>query len=133
MKALVCGGRTYANRDKVFQVLDYLHLNRGPIKLVIHGGASGADSLAKEWADERGVEPDCYPALWNDLTARDAVIKRRKDGSSYNANAGPTRNAKMLREGKPDCVVAFPGGSGTQNMIDLSRAAGVKVFEIGEG
>lgn len=133
MKVLVCGGRNYADKAKVFQVLDYLHLNRSPITLIIHGCATGADSLGKEWADARGVEPDGFPALWSDLTARDAVIRYRKDGTAYNANAGPTRNTKMLREGKPDCVVAFPGGSGTQNMIDQARAAGVRVFEVGEG
>ena len=34
----------------------------------------------------------------------------------------------MLAEGKPDLVVAFPGGAGTANMIEQARAAGVRVF-----
>jgi len=130
MKVLVCGGRDYKDRKRVFEVLDYIHTRRAPIALIIHGAATGADRLGKEWADSNGIEPDGYPALWDDLTAKGAVIKHRRDGSSYNANAGPTRNAKMLAVGKPDCVVAFPGGDGTANMVSQARSAGVKVFEV---
>ena len=130
MKVLVCGGRDYADKAKVFQVLDYIDQNRGKIKLVIHGAASGADSLGREWANERGVEDDAYPALWDWLEAPNAVIKRTKAGKSYNANAGPDRNAKMLAMGKPDAVVAFPGGSGTEDMVSKARLAGVRVWEI---
>jgi hypothetical protein len=35
----------------------------------------------------------------------------------------------MLEEGKPDLVVAFPGGRGTANMVKQARAAAVKVLE----
>jgi hypothetical protein len=31
--------------------------------------------------------------------------------------AGPIRNQRMLEEGKPDLVVAFPGGTGTAGMM----------------
>ena len=40
------------------------------------------------------------------------------------------RNRRMLIEGKPDLVLAFPGGKGTANMVEISRKAGVKVVEI---
>jgi len=38
--------------------------------------------------------------------------------------AGPLRNQRMLDEGKPDLVVAFPGGGGTKDMVSarLRRA-----------
>jgi hypothetical protein len=132
MKILVCGGRDYSDRTRVFQVLDYLHQNRRPITLVIHGAATGADALGKEWAQTRGVEDDPYPARWDWLEAPNAVIKRTKAGKPYNANAGPDRNAKMLSHGKPELVVAFPGGRGTENAIELARNAGVKVIEVVE-
>lgn len=131
MKVLVCGGRNYRDSARVFEALDYLN-GRKPIKLLIHGAASGADRLGEKWANARGVEPDGYPAAWGDLTARDAVIKHRPDGAAYNANAGPARNAKMLEMGKPDFVVAFPGGHGTANMISQARMKGVKVFEVAD-
>jgi hypothetical protein len=35
----------------------------------------------------------------------------------------------MLDEGKPQLVVAFPGGRGTADMIGRARAAGVPVVE----
>ena len=36
----------------------------------------------------------------------------------------------MLDEGKPDLVVAFPGGTGTADMIRRAKKAGVEVKEI---
>lgn len=33
-------------------------------------------------------------------------------------------------EGKPDLVVAFPGGRGTADMVKRARAAGVEVIEV---
>lgn len=130
MKVLVCGGRDYSDRDKVFEVLDYINQNRSKITLLIHGAATGADALGMEWAKARGVEDDPYPALWTWLEAPSAVIKRRADGTAYNANAGPDRNAKMLLVGKPDAVVAFPGNRGTNDMMERARLNGVRVWEV---
>ena len=42
--------------------------------------------------------------------------------------AGPIRNQRMLDEGKPDLVVAFPGGTGTAGMVALACKAGVRVI-----
>jgi hypothetical protein len=36
----------------------------------------------------------------------------------------------MLREGKPDLVIAFPGGRGTAHMTRIALEAGLKVIEI---
>jgi hypothetical protein len=38
------------------------------------------------------------------------------------------RNQAMLDYGKPDLVVAFPGGKGTADMVRRARVAGVKVL-----
>jgi len=46
-KIIVCGGRNYDDRDQLFRILDAAHL-MNPIILLIHGDASGADTLAKE-------------------------------------------------------------------------------------
>ena len=40
------------------------------------------------------------------------------------------RNQRMLDEGKPDLVVAFPGGRDTADMVRRARSAGVEVVEI---
>jgi len=44
--------------------------------------------------------------------------------------AGPLRNQRMIDEGRPDLVVAFPGGKGTADMVRRAEAAGVKVLKI---
>lgn len=36
----------------------------------------------------------------------------------------------MIDEGKPDLVVAFPGGRGTADMVNKALAAGIKVIRI---
>jgi hypothetical protein len=36
----------------------------------------------------------------------------------------------MLDEGKPDLVVAFPGGRGTADMVSVARAKGIEVIVI---
>jgi len=111
MRVLVCGGRTYSDRDKVNETLDNLLPD---IDILIHGGAQGADSLAREWAKERLISSVAYMADWKNLGRA----------------AGPRRNELMLREGKPDVVIAFPGGRGTAHMIAIAKAAGVRIVEV---
>jgi hypothetical protein len=36
----------------------------------------------------------------------------------------------MLRDGRPDVVVAFPGGKRTAHMLKLARDAGLPVLEV---
>jgi predicted Rossmann-fold nucleotide-binding protein len=35
-----------------------------------------------------------------------------------------------MMEWKPDLVVAFPGGSGTADMVSRARGAGIEVIEV---
>lgn len=120
MRVLVCGGRDYGNRYRVTSVLDHYHAQR-PFAVVIEGGATGADALAAEWAKSRSVLVETYEAAWDDLNAHPLVLRRRRDGTPYNAAAGAIRNERMLAEGLPDVVIAFPGGSGTANMTKQAK------------
>jgi hypothetical protein len=36
----------------------------------------------------------------------------------------------MINEGKPDLVIAFPGGKGTADMVARAAQAGIKVIEV---
>ena len=85
----------------------------GP-SLVIHGGARGADSLAAQWCIKQRVPEMVFRAAW----------------SQVGLAAGPRRNARMLAEGRPDLVVAFPGGRGTEDMVRKARLAGVRVNDL---
>lgn len=126
-KVLVCGGRDYHNIKTVYVALDGLVPKP---TLIIQGGADGADACASEWASSRNVTERQFEPDWADLTQPDARIRTRRDGTKYDANAGPRRNQKMLDEGKPDLVVAFPGGGGTADMVRKAKAAGVRVIEV---
>lgn len=127
MKVLVTGGRGFFDASKMAR-----YLTQVAPRVVIHGGASGADTLADSWARRQAPEIEVrrFPAHWDDLSHPDAVIKRLPGGKPYDARAGHRRNEEMLREGKPDLVLAFPGGSGTRDMIALARRAGLKVIVV---
>lgn len=116
MRAIVCGGRTYSELKYMFQVLD-LCLEWWKLDLIITGGAFGADTLAHEWALRRKLKTEVYMADWK----------------TYGKSAGIIRNRKMITEGQPNVVIAFPGTTGTENMIAIARKAMVPVFIPGEG
>jgi hypothetical protein len=110
MRILVCGGRDYINERRVYEVLGQY---KGQATVIIHGKARGADFIAGTWALINNVTVEAYPADW----------KR------FGKAAGPRRNKQMLDEGKPDLVIAFPGGDGTANMITQANKAGVFVVQ----
>ena len=112
-RILVCGGRDFDNQALLFGVLDML-AEQSHVFTIIQGGADGADRLARMWCHTRLCRMENYPADW------------RNHGKA----AGPIRNQKMLDEGKPTKVVAFPGGRGTADMVRRAKAAGVPVMEI---
>jgi hypothetical protein len=113
VRLLVCGGRDFADRSLLFRHLDALHAER-PVTVVIDGGARGADELAGQWAEARGIEHLRFPADWE----------------RHGRSAGPRRNHRMLVEGMPHLVVAFPGGRGTANMLKQAAQAGVKTMGV---
>lgn len=115
LRLCVCGGRDYDNRDLVYQTLDKLLKNVPPWKelILVHGDARGADSLAASWAKDRGISDEPHPADWN----------------KHSKGAGPIRNREMLKAGI-DFLVAFPGGNGTADMINICQNAGVRVMRV---
>jgi hypothetical protein len=113
MKAVVAGGRFFDDEEMLFDVMDSLK-KRFDIKSICHGAASGADTLAGKWAKLRGVPVKEFPAQW----------------AKFGRSAGPRRNLQMLKEFNPDILVAFPGGTGTKDMIEKARAAKIQIVLI---
>ena len=109
MRLLVCGGREYCND----RVLDFI-LSKYYIDTLIHGAARGADSLAAEWAKAHRIHTLPFPAKWK----------------QYGKSAGHLRNTQMIIEGCPDMVIAFPGGTGTANMIKQAESHNIKVIPL---
>lgn len=95
-------------------MLDTLRREHGALT-IIEGGATGADTLAREWWKARHVGE---------------LITVRADWKKHGKAAGPIRNQHMVDHYKPELVVAFPGGRGTADMVRRAKAADVKVMEI---
>lgn len=112
MRVLVCGGRDFNDESAVMNELLRLEEERGPFSLVMHGAATGADTIADKWARFERIAIRAYPANW------------KKHGKA----AGPIRNQRMIDDGKPDLVIAFPGGRGTADMINRAIAHGIEVI-----
>lgn len=111
---LVCGGRNFNNRGFLFECLDTFAQQAPPPGFaVLEGGARGADRCAREWAIARGRPFFTCPAPW----------------TMYGNNAGPVRNQWMLDFGTPIYAIAFPGQSGTRDMVNRLQAAGVPVWQ----
>jgi hypothetical protein len=108
MKVLICGGRNYNDWLSASRAIDALGFK---IELIIQGGAAGADSLAKRYAIEKGVHCAEVPPLWG----------------FYGKKAGFLRNKAMLNL-SPGYCIAFPGGRGTESMINLCQKAGIPVW-----
>jgi hypothetical protein len=113
MRVLVCGGRAYTDRDELYAELDRLHAEY-VFTTIIADGTGGADALALEWAQARGIATQAFRAEWGTF--------------GRTGRAGPLRNAHILAESRPDIVIAFPGGRDTANMVKQAKAAGVWVL-----
>lgn len=111
-RVLVCGGRDYDDRDHIWNTLTAIP----DVTCIIHGCATGADSEAMIVAEALGIKHAPFRADWQ----------------KYGRAAGPIRNRRMITEGKPDLVVAFPGGRGTADMVRRARVAGIPVMIIKE-
>jgi len=111
VRVLVCGDRHWNDKDAIRRELKLIP----DIELIIEGGAPGADTLAKEVADELNIP----------------VLEFRAEWDKHGKAAGPIRNRKMLVEGRPDLVLAFHDdiskSKGTKDMINQARAFGVPV------
>ena len=105
MRVLICGGHDFDDRAKLAATLNRLH-DEWRFAVVVASGSRGADTLAEEWANARGLA--CHRVPWTP----------------------GTRNRQMLDEGRPELVVAFPGGIGTADMVRRARRAGIEVIEI---
>jgi predicted Rossmann fold nucleotide-binding protein DprA/Smf involved in DNA uptake len=111
MKVIVTGGRNYGQtEDEIIALFNALE-SLSPT-IIIQGGASGADSLAKAWGIAAGLE----------------VITVAADWKTYGKSAGPIRNRKMLTEHTEAIVLATPGGKGTENCIQTARQLNMSII-----
>jgi hypothetical protein len=111
VRVIVCGGRDYEDYVTVATILNLLP-HQGCSLTIIHGGATGADTLVGQWAKIHDVKVEVYK------------FKRGVGGAG-----GPERNTEMLDRGA-DLVIGFPGGRGTNNMCRQALVRGVIVLRV---
>jgi hypothetical protein len=108
MRLLVCGGRHFEDAETVHRELTRLHWQK-PIRVLIHGGVTGAGINAEAWARRYGIAVVRYPPNWE----------------LYGKKAEGLRNDFMLEDSRPALVLAFPGGRHTAHLVQ--RAINVQV------
>lgn len=120
MRTIICGGRDY-----MVTLLDEQWLDEQrkllPITLVIEGGCRRkdyrgddlptADLGAYQWAMKRAIPVATMDANW----------------SYFGKSAGPKRNSVMAELG--EICIAFPGGRGTQDMMDKAEQNNLRVIK----
>lgn len=112
MRVLICGGREFNDMKAVSREMAKVRDWYGGISCVIEGGARGADYLGKLWAEREGIP----------------VFECRANWNRFGKRAGHVRNGWMIEHGKPDVVVAFPGGRGTENMLAQAAKAELLIW-----
>src|SRR3954468_22418909 len=148
---LVTGSRTFSDVPAIeTALLDAWHDAREqgwPGIEVIEGQASGADTIAGNWAErnqEHGVGHQPMPAQWSTCAPKCPPGHRRKAHDvTYCPTAGHRRNTAMVAL-QPEVVLAFidhctsarctkpkPHDShGVTHCIKAAKAAGVPVLEV---
>lgn len=112
-RILICGGRDYNNGTAFKSIMEQARSHFANDFCIIQGGARGADTLARHWAFAQKVCCIEVPAQW----------------LNFSKAAGSKRNRWMIQFCKPELIIAFPGGRGTQSMIDLGNRANIPVWE----
>ncbi len=106
----VCGGRFFRNAKVTAEAL---RARIGRSDVIVHGAAQGADLLADSWAIANGIHVMRVPALWD----------------AHGKAAGPIRNS-VIAALPLRLLIAFPGGSGTADMVKKADARGIPIEEV---
>lgn len=116
LRVAVVGSRTFADKARLYEVLNK---NAAKIKIIVSGGAQGADTLATEWATDYGVPYLVFPALW-----------RHPETLVFDRGAGFRRNRYIVDHS--DIVIAFWDGvsTGTTHTMKMAEEAGKRVIVI---
>lgn len=107
---LVVGSRSFTNYNLLKEKLDFYLQNQGNEIVIVSGGANGADRLAEQYAEEKGLPLKVFPADWQ----------------THGKGAGYIRNKQMheyLSKQNKRGVVAFWDGKsrGTAHSFDLAK------------
>ena len=106
MRLLVCGDRNWTDKELVKKILAQVSFD-----VLIEGEARGTDRISREVVKEGQLS--C------------SVLPFHADWDTYHKAAGPIRNRQMIKEGKPDLILAFHNhieeSKGTADMLCIAE------------
>ena len=105
----MCGGKDNSSLSRIDMALKDMEINT-----VITGDTRGYDSLSQQWAKQNNIPCKVYKTEYN----------------KYGKRAGYKRNVAMFDENDIDCVVAFPGGKGTDIILAIADSANIQTIRI---
>jgi len=109
MKIGVVGSRSFTDSYKIQEILAFFKPTE-----IVSGGALGADTLAKRYAELQGIRYKEFPAEWN----------------RYGKRAGYLRNKEIVEYS--DMIIAFWNGEspGTKLTINLAMDSKKSIFRF---
>ena len=130
--ALVTGSRKFEDKSYVWRVLDFHQPN-----LVVHGGATGVDTFADQWAYWNGVPRTIFAISekqWQEFGKAEGGF-RNADMVAFlyqlSCEMDPSKEPDWIRLGFEGIV--FPGGPGTENMRRKLFDAGIPYWDYQDG
>jgi len=125
-KVIIAGTRSFNDYEFLKQKCDYYLKNEDNI-VIVSGKASGADSLGEQYAQEKKYKIKEFPADWSNLDLKPSIIRKRSDGTTYNAYAGIHRNEEMAKYA--DALILFYDGKskGSKAMLELAKKYNLKI------
>lgn len=114
MRVLITGDRNHTNYDLIESALMTVWeaSHRPEFFIVVHGDATGADTLAAAAASQHGWPVEPHPADWD----------------RFGRGAGHKRNQEMVDLGADLCLAfPMPGSRGTWDCVRRARLASIPV------
>jgi ribA/ribD-fused uncharacterized protein len=105
-KLAIIGSRTFKDYNLLCEEMAKLPKPA----VIVSGGAKGADSLGKQYADEHGIPTEIFPAIW----------RPEGEGGPLDKGAGMKRNTDIIKAS--NAVLAFWDGDSTGTMDSINKA-----------
>ncbi len=112
MVLAIIGGRDFNLKEYAYSEIES-RVQLDSITKIVSGGATGADSIAQDFAKDHNIPFEVFEADWK----------------TFGKAAGPIRNTQIIKAA--DLIIAFDtGGPGTRNAIGQARKLDKQVIIV---
>ena len=130
MRVIIAGSR---NLNDYSLVCEAIEKSGFVIDEIVSGNCKGCDMLGERYAKEHGIAVKLFPAKWNDLHQKGAIIKTRENpwthkSERYCHNAGLLRNLEMAKYANALIAIQTEPTPGTQHMIKVAKQQNISVY-----